>query len=208
MNLSLDTGVIPSDFKIARVTPVYKGKGSKWEESNYRPISVLPTLAMILEKEVQKQILDYFIQHDLISIDQFAYLKNHSSISCLHRLLDDWLEAINNGEYVMSCFTDVKKCFDTIDHEILLHKLKLYGINDLEHMWFKNYLNNRKQFVFANGFSSNTSHVTTGVPQGSALGPFLFLIFINDMPQHMKYSQCNMFADDNSLNTSDTKCNF
>ena len=108
VNISLETGLIPSDFKIARVTPVYKGKGSKWEESNYRPISVLPTLAMILEKEVQKQTLDYFILHDLISIDQFAYLKNHSSISCLHRLLDDWLEAINNGEYVMSCFIDVK----------------------------------------------------------------------------------------------------
>ena len=154
LNISLETGVIPADLKITRVTPVYKGKGSKWEETNYRPISVLPIIAMLFEKEVQKQLLTYFIDNDLICIDQFAFLKNHSTVSCLHRLVDDWLEAINNGEYVVSCFIDVKKCFDTIDHSILLRKLGLYGINGTEHAWFTNYLKNRKQFVYVNGYKS------------------------------------------------------
>ena len=161
MNLSTETGVIISDLKIARVTPVYKGKGSKWEESNFRPISVLPMIAMILEKEIQIQVLNYFIKNDLICIDQFAFLKNHSSVLCLHRLIDDWLEAINNGEFIMSCFIDVKKCFDTIDHSILLQKLKLYGINGIEHDWFVNYLMNRKQCVHANGFTSNLTDIST-----------------------------------------------
>ena len=99
----------------------------------------------------------------------------------------------------MSCFIDVKKCFDTIDHDILLKKLKLYGIRESAHLWFSDYLNNRKQYVSANGYTSKTMNISTGVPQGSALGPFLFLIFINDMPQHVNDASCNMFADDNSI---------
>ena len=93
----------------------------------------------------------------------------------------------------------LKKCFDTIDHNILLKKLSLYGIADVEHMWFTNYLENRSQFVLANGHKSKTLNISTGVPQGSSLGPFLFLIFINDMPQHVRNASCNMFVDDNSI---------
>ena len=127
MNSSLQTGVVPADWKIARVTPVYKGKGSKQDESNYRPISVLASISVIMEREVSKQVITYLVQHDLISPDQFAYLKNHSTVTSLHRPIDDWYEALNEGEYIMACFLDVQKCFDSINHSILLQKLSYYG---------------------------------------------------------------------------------
>ena len=98
LNLSLQTGVIPADLKIARVTPVYKGKGSKYDESNYRPISVICIIAMILERAVSKQIMKYLTDNDLISIDQFAFLKNHSTVTSLHRLIDDWFESFNKSD--------------------------------------------------------------------------------------------------------------
>ena len=120
LNKSLTTGELAEDWKLARVTPVFKGKGSKLDESNYRPISVLPVIAMLFEKEILKQMMSYFIDNQLITIDQFAFLKHHSTITCLHRIIDEWLDCLNNGEYVMSCFFDIKKCFDTIDHKILL----------------------------------------------------------------------------------------
>ena len=140
--------------------------------------------------------MSYLIKHDLITIDQFAFLKNHSTVGCLHRLLDDWYEAINEREYIMACFFDIQKCFDTIDHAILLEKLRLHGIKGVELKWFTHYLEKRKQYVYCNGQTSELQQVTTGVPQGSSLGPLLFLIFINDFPQHIKHSISNMFADD------------
>ena len=100
MNLSLSSGITPCDWKIARVVPIYKGKGTKSDESNYRPISVIATIAMILEREVSKQVMKYFIDHDLISVDQFAFLKNHSTVTSLHRLVDDWYDAFNEGDFV------------------------------------------------------------------------------------------------------------
>ena len=196
LNASLLTGVIPRDLKIARITPVYKGKGSKYDESNYRPISVIASLAMILEREVAKQVMKYLLDNDLICIDQFAFLKNHSTVTSLHRLVDDWFEAFNEGESVLACFFDVMKCFDSINHTILLQKLSFYGFKELSHKWFSNYLTERQQLVSCNGKSSSLRYVTTGVPQGSALGPLLFILFINDFPQHIKNSLSNIFADD------------
>ena len=202
LNHSLMSGSLPSDWKLARVTPVFKGKGSKNDQSNYRPISVLGCISMIIEREVQSQLMTYFTKHDLITIDQFAFLKNHSTVGCLHRLIDDWYEAINEGEYIMSCFFDIKKCFDTINHTILLKKMAYYGIDDNALKWFQNYLLNRQQFVSCNGHTSATRCLKRGVPQGSALGPFLFLIFVNDFPQYIKSASCNLFADDGAVYTT------
>ena len=175
--MSLQSGVIPFDLKLARVTPVYKGKGSRYEEANYRPISVICSIAMIFERCVSVQMMKYLLDNDLISIDQFAFLKNHSTVTSLHRLVDDWYESFNEGEYVLACFFDVMKCFDSINHDILLHKLSLYGFKDTPLKWFTNYLYKRQQFVTCNGKTSSLQYVNTGVPQSSVIGPLLFYNF-------------------------------
>ncbi len=120
----------------ARVTPVYKGKGPRTDKGNYRPISVLSYVCNIMEKEIQAQILKYFIEHDFINIDQFALQKNHSTLTCLYHVVDDWLEAISESEIVGICFLDSQKCFDTINHELLLEKLLKNSVVDMELKWF------------------------------------------------------------------------
>ena len=109
---------------------------------------------------------------------------------------------MNEGEYIMSCFLDVQKCFDCISHDLLLTKLSLYGINVTALTWFHNYLTNRRQFVHVNGASSSPLTIHAGIPQGSALGPLLFLILINDLPQHIENASINVFADDSTVYTT------
>ena len=205
-NLSITTSCIPSDWKLARVTPIYKGKGSQSVKSNYRPISVIPHIAKILEKEVQSQLMKYFIQHDLISLDQFAFLKNHSTQTCLHRVIDDWLEAFNEHEVIGAAFLDIQKCFDSIDHELLHEKLQKYGVCEYELQWFKSYLSGRSQKVYCNNTLSAPLNLGTGVPQGSNLGPLLFLVFINDLSQHTFGGTCSLYADDVVLYTTGISC--
>ena len=173
LNLSLCCGTLPLDWKLARVTLIYKGKGAKTDKSNFRPISIIGCIGLIAECEVQSQLMSYCLKYELISIDQFPFLKDHSTVGCLHRVIDDWYGAMNEGEYIMSCFLDVQKCFDCINHDLLLEKLLLYGINDTELKWFQNYLTDRHHFVHISGASSSTLTVHAGIAQGSALGPFL-----------------------------------
>ena len=195
-NKSLISGVIPDDWKIGRTTPVYKGNGSKKDKNNYRPISVVSHLAKIIEKEVQSQLINYLIDNDMINVDQSAFLANHSTLTSLHRIIDDFYEAFNEKERVAACFLDISKCFDCIDYDFLMNKLEKYGILDVELKWFNNYVTNRKQMVQCQGKISKLSNLTIGIPQGSALGPTLFLIFINDISQYVLNGSCNIFADD------------
>ena len=196
INASLRIGHLPSDWKRARVSPAYKGKGEFNNENNYRPLSVIAHIAKIVESCVQKQLIHYLYEHKFICSDQFAYLKYHSTQLCLHRLIDDVLENINNNEITGMCFLDIRKCFDTINHEILLHKLTKYGILESELKWFTSYLTSRSQVVSHNGSISAEKFINIGVPQGTILAPILFLLYVNDISNVVTDAQINIFADD------------
>ena len=195
-NVSLTTGILPKDWKAASVTPIFKGKGEMSDKSNYRPISLISHISKLFEIFVHRQLLDYLQDNNLISIDQSAYLKLHNTQTSLHRVLDDWIDNTCFNTITGICSFDIKKCFDSIDHTLLLKKLELYGIVNDEIRWFKSYLSNRSQVVKCHGDVSQEKFVNVGVPQGSVLGPILFLIFINDISQHVYTGTANLFADD------------
>ena len=200
INDSLSNGVFPEDWKLARVTPVFKNNGDVDAMSNYRPISVIGHIAKMVEQLVRSQLVNYLEEHSFITPDQSAYLKGHSTQTSLHRVIDDWLENINENQITGVCLLDISKCFDTISHSILLQKLSMYGIKQQELKWFSSYLDRRKQAVLCHNELSSFVDVTCGVPQGSVLGPFLFLLFINDMSQFTT-DGCltNLYADDSMI---------
>jgi hypothetical protein len=192
-NLSIRTGIIPCDWKIASVTPIYKGKGAKDNKSNYRPISITSHVMKILEHEILNQLMFYLKMYELITPDQSGFLKRHSTETCLHKVLTDWIDNMDNGLFTGVSFLDIEKCFDSINHKILLFKLDKYGI---KHSWFQNYLTDRKQFVKLGNNLSSVQPVCAGVPQGSVLGPLLFILYANDISANVNIGTCNLYADD------------
>ena len=203
LNQSINTGDVHNDWKKARVTPIYKNNGDLCDKNNYRPISVIGHIAKILEKLVLSQLLVYLTEHSFISPDQSAYLARHSTQTCLHRAVDDWLENINDDQITGAVLLDISKCFDVIDHDLLLKKLDRYGIRDVALRWFSSYLTKRTQSVICHGSLSMFLDVNMGVPQGSVLGPFLFLLFINDVTNFVTDGGVsNLFADDNFIYVS------
>ena len=167
-----------------------------YDKGNYRPISVISHIGKIFEFQVHNQVLNYFQVNNYLNIDQSAYLKYHNTQTTLHRVTDDWLDNISNKLFTGVCSLDIKKCFDTISHRILLSKLDNYGVHDAELAWFKSYLNNRKQIVKCHGSNSDIQTINIGVPQGSVLGPLLFLIFVNDISQYVFTGTASLYADD------------
>ena len=194
-NASIQSGIFPDDFKIARVTPIFK-EGEKGDVSNYRPISILCIVARVSEKLLYNQPHQYLVQHNILYSDQWGFRSLHSTVLALIDCTDNWKLNIDKEKINSTILLNIKKDFDTIDHDILLQKLSHYGVANLELNFFRSYFHERKQCCNVNGQSSTFEKVRCGVPQGSILGFLLLIIYMNDLPLCIKNGHVTMYADD------------
>lgn len=199
INLSFCTGIYIDKLKISRIVPIYKEKGDKLATKNYRPISLLPNINKIVEKMMHSRLYDFLEDKNIIFESQFGFRKKHSTTHALVDLTEAIRSAIDNNKFACGIFIDLQKAFDTVDHKILLEKLEHYGVRGVANDWFRSYLKNRKHYVSILETDSETATVNIGVPQGSVLGPLLFLVYINDLNRSIMYSKTRHFADDTCL---------
>lgn len=195
INLSLQSKIVPSAWKQAKIVPIFKS-GDKEKAENYRPISVLPVLSKLLEKAVHDQLLTFLESNKLLNDSQFGYREKRSTQLATTLFVDEIRQAAENGKMVGALFLDLSKAFDTISHDVILTKLCNYGVASAETQWFTDYLFNRNQKVQIGSQYSSSFSLTCGVPQGSILGPLLFLVFFNDFQEHLTETHCIQYADD------------
>ena len=198
INCSFRTGTVPNQLKVAKVCPIYKG-GANNCFSNYRPISVLPCFSKIFEKAAYNRILSYVNVNNIIINNQYGFRRDHSAYMAILDMCNYITESIDEHNFSAGVFIDLSKAFDTLNQDLLLHKLEGYGIRGIALHWFKDYLYNRKQYVVFNNYSSSFKDITCGVPQGSILGPLLFILYINDIVLCSKLLKFILFADDTNL---------
>ena len=194
---------IPDEWKSAIVTPLFKKKGDQSDCNNYRSISVLPATAKVFEKLICNRLLAHFSSNNLLAIDQHGFRGNHSCETALHSLLDDWKSHLDGNSKVLSVFIDFTKAFDLIDRELLLLKLFHYGVSSEIILLLRNYFSCRSQFVRLGNLFSEKVSVSIGLPQGSILGPTLFLFFINDLSLSVDELKVVLFADDTTVYCED-----
>ena len=197
-NLSFMTGVFPSVLKTAKVVSVFK-KDSKLNYSNYRPISLLSNIEKILEKLMYKRLYTFLDNKNIIYDLQFGFSQKYSTSYALINITEDIRKALDDGNIGFGVYVDLQKAFDTVDHQILLAKLNHYGIRGISNDWFRSYLSNHNHYVYINGYESGIAAIDCGVPQGSVLGPLLFLLYVNDLNQAIKFCKVHHFADDTNL---------
>ena len=200
INQSLCTGIFPDRLKIAKVNPLYK-KDYPHMVDNYRPISLLLVLSEVFERAAFNQLYDYMQRNKLLYANQYGFCKLHSTELASVELDDRIRLDIDSGKIPLSVFLDLSKAFDTLDHSILLQKLKFYGVSGTSLQWF------RQQLVDVAGTHSTLINLTTGVPQGSILGPLLFVIYMNDIYEASKSFHAILYADNTSLYSSLGSCN-
>jgi len=182
---------------LAKVTPIFKA-GDKFHVGNYRPISVLPLLSKIIERAVHNQLYSYLTTSGLICDNQSGFRTNHSTATTLIDVQDFILKNMDSGRATGAIFLDLKKAFDCVNHSLLIEKLYSYGIKGNSLEWFRSYLTNRAQAVNINSTLSDFKNIDIGIPQGSILGPLLFIIFVNSLPDFVN-CKCTMYADDTTL---------
>ena len=198
INTSITKGVFSDLWKSAKVLPIFKNGDNK-DMDNYRPISILNILSKIIESHVHNAFYAYLNNHDLISKYQSGFRKSHSCDTGLATLLSNWHKHIDNNDIIGNINIDLRKAFDLLNHGILCKKLEAYGCREITIKWFHSYLYERKQNVFIEKTSSDFMSITHGIPQGSILGPLIFILYINDLPLCLKNGYIHMYADDTSL---------
>ena len=197
-DMSLESGIFPDKLKIARVIPLCKA-GDPANISNYRPISVLPCFSKMLERIMYNYLYNYLTTEKILYPKQFGFQRGHSTEHAIVKLANQIYESFERNQCILGVFIDLSRAFDTISHSVLIKKLRMYGIRGVNLTWFCSYLANRKQYIsLGHDPKTGTQNILCGVPQGSILGPLLFLLYVNDRPNSSVLEPI-MFADDTNL---------
>ena len=198
INLSLKSKTYPESWKSSKIVPLYK-KDDPLNPQNYRPVALIPVLSKVLEIAISKQIMEYMCKNELLNRNYHAFRATHNTSTAMIQMMDDWVAALEAGEMAGVCLLDMSAAFDVVNHQILLEKMKLYGFDENTITWLRSYLTNRRQCVSINGSLSKFLPVLSGVPQGSILGPLLYTIYTNDLPEVIDKNNQNSiccYADD------------
>ena len=194
---SVEEGQLPELWKLGHITPIHK-KGSRRSPGNYRPVSLTSVIAKLLESIIRDAIVEHMLINNLFADNQHGFVPGRSCMSQLLVVMEEWTKILQHGEQIDVLYLDFKKAFDSVPHQRLLSKLEGYGIQGNLLKWINCFLTGRKQRVVIEGEVSEWSEVKSGIPQGSVLGPILFVIFINDLPEAVR-STCRIFADDTKV---------
>ena len=197
-NILMKHGIFPDELKIGKVTPIYK-KGNLEDIGNYRPVSTLPIFGKIFEKVIYTRLYKFAMSQNILHENQFGFRKTHSTCHAVNHSISIIEESIRQHRHMLGIFIDLSKAFDTIDHKILISKLDRYGIRGKANCLIQSYLMNRKQYTETLGEKSDKLMIQYGVPQGSVLGPLLFLLYINDISNCSELGKFVLFADDTNI---------